>query len=238
MFKPKLTGPRTGTLTITDSDVTSPQVVSLQGTGGEVSLTNSKYPGLNLGTVYLDSQSTGTVTLTNHGKSPLPITSIATVGNYAQTNTCGSSVAAGGSCTITVTFYPATAGTLYGNLVVTDSDPSSPQTVRLYGVGSSTLLAPTYLNFGNEYINETSKPKTITMTNVGTSPLHIGSITASTNYSAANTCGTSLAAGVACTITVTFAPTQLGSLPGTVTISDADLNSPHMIKLSGTGANP
>jgi len=235
MFGPRQTGPLTGTLTITDSDVTSPQVVNLQGTGTEVSLTNSKYPGLNLGTVYLDSQSTGTVTLTNHGKSPLPITSIATVGNYAQTNTCGSTVGAGGSCTITVTFNPATAGTLYGNLVVTDSDPSSPQTVRLYGIGSSTLLAPTYLNFGNEYLNETSKPKTITMTNVGTSPLHIGSITGSTNYSAVNTCGTSLAAGTACTITVTFTPTQLGSLPGTVTISDADLNSPHLIKLSGTG---
>jgi phospholipase C len=238
MFKPKTTGLRTGTMTITDTDVTSPQVVSLQGTGGEVSLTNSLYPGLNLGTVYVNSQSTAAVTLTNHGTLPLPITSIATVGDYSQTNTCGTSVAAGGTCTITVAFNPTTAGTLYGNLVVTDSDATSPQTARLYGVGSSTSLAPTYLNFGQEYVNETSKPKTVTLTNVGAGALNIGSIAASTNYSATNTCGTSLAGGTVCTITVTFTPTQGGALPGTLTISDSDFNSPHLIKLSGTGVIP
>jgi phospholipase C len=238
MFGPKQIGPLTGTLTVTDTDVTSPQVVNLQGTGGEVTLTSSKYPGLNLGTSYLDSQTTNSVTLTNHGTLPLSISSISTVGNYSQTNTCGTSVSAGGTCTITVNFNPQTAGTLYGNLVVNDSDPTSPQTVRLYGVGSSTLLAPAFLNFGNEYLNENSKPKTITMTNVGTSPLHIGSITPSTNFSEANTCGLSLAPGTACTITVTFTPTQVGAISGTLTISDAELNSPHLLKLSGTGVNP
>lgn len=238
MFKPKQTGPRTGTLTITDTDVTSPQVISLQGTGGEVSLTNSLYPGLNFGTVYLDSQSTGTVTLTNHGSLPLTINSIATVGNYAQTNTCGSSVAAGGTCTITVTFSPTAAGTLEGNLVVNDNDPSSPQTVRLYGVGSTTLLVPTSLAFGKEALNGTSNAKTISLTNRGSMPLHIGSIAVGTNYSQVNSCGTSLAGGAACTITVTFTPTKVGSLTGTVVISDSDLNSPHKVKLSGTGVNP
>jgi phospholipase C len=237
-FKPLQTGPLTGTLTITDTDVTSPQVVSLQGTGSEVSVTNSLYPGLNLGTVFLDAQSTNSVTLTNHGNSPLPITSVATVGDYSQTNDCGSSVAAGGSCTITVAFNPTTSGTLYGNLVVTDSDPASPQTTRLYGVGSSTSFVPTSLSFGNEIINETSKAKTITFTNVGPSALNIGTVTATANYSETNTCGVSLAGGAACTITVTFTPTQLGSVPGTLTVSASDFNSPHTFNLSGTGVNP
>ncbi len=238
MFGPRQTGPLTGTLTITDTDVTSPQVVNLQGTGGEVTLTGSKYPGLNLGTSYLNAQTTNTVTLTNHGSLPLSINSISTVGNYTQTNTCGNSVSPGGTCTITVTFNPQTAGTLYGNLVVNDSDPTSPQTIRLYGVGSSTLLAPMFLNFGNEYLNENSKPKTITMTNVSASPLHIGSVTPSTNFSETNTCGISLAPGTACTITVTFTPTQVGAISGTLNISDAELNSPHLLKLTGTGVNP
>lgn len=238
MFKPLQTGPLTGTLTITDSDVTSPQVVSLQGTGSEVSVTNSLYPGLNLGTVFLDAQSTNSVTLTNHANSPLPITSVATVGDYSQTNDCGSGVAAGGSCTITVAFSPTTSGTLYGNLIVTDTDPSSPQTTRLYGVGSSTSFVPTSLSFGNEIINETSKAKTITFTNVGPSALNIGTITATTNYSETSTCGVSLAGGAACTITVTFTPTQLGSVPGTLNIVASDFNSPHLVQLSGTGINP
>jgi phospholipase C len=235
MFDPKKTGPQTGTMTITDTDVTSPQVVNLHGTGGEVSLTNAKYPGLNLGTTYVNSQSTGTVMLTNHGSSALTITGINTVGNYSQTNDCGSSVAAGGNCTITVAFNPAAAGILNGNLVINDSDPTSPQTARLYGVGSSTQISPTFLNFGSEYVNKTSKPKTIQFTNVGTTVLNVGNITASTNYSVTNNCGTSIGAGSTCTITVTFTPTQTGAIPGTLDISDSDLNSPHILNLSGTG---
>jgi phospholipase C len=235
MFYPKKAGPLTGTMTITDTDTTSPQVVNLQGIGNEVTISGSKYPGVNFGTTYLDSQTSNTVTLTNHGSLPLPITSITTVGDYSQTNTCGSSVAAGGTCTITVTFSPTVAGTLYGNLVVNDGDPASPNTARLYGVGSSTSISPSFLNFGSEYVNETSKAKTITLTNVGATPLNIANITPSTNYSATNTCGTSLAGGTACTITVTFTPTQIGSLPGTLNISANDFNSPHVINLSGTG---
>jgi len=235
MFKPKQTGSQTGSLTITDSDITSPQIVSLQGTGSQVSLTSNKYPGLNLGTVYLNSQSTGVVTLTNHATLPLPITSIGTVGNYSQTNTCGSSVAAGGSCIITVAFSPTTSGTLYGNLIVRDADPASPHTTRLYGNGSSTSLVPSSLNFGQVSINHTSKSKTITFTNVGASALNIGTIVASADYTETNTCGTVLAGGAVCTITVNFSPTQVGTLVGTLTISDSDFNSPHMLKLTGTG---
>jgi hypothetical protein len=76
------------------------------------------------------------------------------------------------------------------------------------------------------------------MSNEGTSPLHMGSITPSTNFSATNTCGVFLAAGSACSITVAFTPTQVGSISGTLTVSDADLNSPHILKLTGTGVNP
>ena len=52
------------------------------------------------------------VTLTNTGNAVLNISSIATSGDYAQTNTCGTSVAANnGACTISVTFTPTATGT-------------------------------------------------------------------------------------------------------------------------------
>src|SRR5207302_9606953 len=54
------------------------------------------------------------VTLANSGSASLSISSIAIAGtnsaDFAQTNNCGSSVAAGGSCTINVTFAPTTTG--------------------------------------------------------------------------------------------------------------------------------
>ncbi|MGH9432397.1 MAG: choice-of-anchor D domain-containing protein, partial [Terriglobia bacterium] len=234
-FKPTQTGPLTGTLTITDNDVTSPQIVSLQGTGSEVTLTSSLYPGLKFANTDLNSPSTKGVTLTNHGTSPLSITSISTVGDYSQTNTCGSSVPGGGSCTLTVTFAPTITGVRYGNLVVSDSDPASPQTARLVGIGTTVSLNPSSLNFHNQTINTTSAAAYVRMKNVSTIPLSIGSITTSGDYAQRNDCGTTIPANGHCTITVTFTPTQTGSLPGTLTITDSDLQSPQIVNLSGTG---
>ena len=45
-----------------------------------------------------------TVTLTNTGKGPLTLSKIATTGDFVQKNMCGTSLAAGASCTISVRF--------------------------------------------------------------------------------------------------------------------------------------
>jgi parallel beta-helix repeat protein len=81
-----------------------------------------------------------TVNLTNSGNTTLSITSISiagtNAGDFAQSNTCGASVAgSGGSCTISVTFTPSAAGTRTGTLTITDNANSSPQTVSLTGSG-------------------------------------------------------------------------------------------------------
>ncbi len=77
------------------------------------------------------------VTLTNSGSAPLTIASIATSGDFAQTNNCptGSSLAAGANCTINVTFTPTAAGNRTGTITITDNTPDSPQTVTLAGSG-------------------------------------------------------------------------------------------------------
>jgi hypothetical protein len=84
-----------------------------------------------------------TVTLTNTGTGALAISSIAASANFAETNTCGSSLAAGGNCTISVTFTPTAAGSLPGTITITDNASSSPQTVTLAGTGTSVGVAPT-----------------------------------------------------------------------------------------------
>ena len=236
-FNPTQTGPLTGTLTVTDSDASSPQVVNLQGTGSEVSLTNSAYPGLAFGTINLNSQVTKNVTFTNQGTSALSITNISTVGDFSQTNDCGSSVAGGGSCVISVTFTPTVAGMLIGNLWITSSDPASPQTLRLSGVAEGVSVSPVSLKFGNERVSGTSKAQALTVKNLGNYVLNFGSIVASANYAQTNNCGTSIPANSECTINVTFTPTVAGSLPGTITIIDSD-DDPTTVKLSGTGVNP
>ena len=75
-------------------------------------------------------------TLTNIGKSALALTSIVPSGKeYAETNTCGASVAVGATCTVKVTFTPIAKGTRPGSIKITDQDANSPQVVSLTGVG-------------------------------------------------------------------------------------------------------
>jgi hypothetical protein len=81
------------------------------------------------------------VTLSNPGNAALAISSISVGGananNFTQSNTCGASLAAGASCTITVTFAPTAAGGLSATLSVTDAAAGSPQSVALNGTGSA-----------------------------------------------------------------------------------------------------
>ena len=235
-FKPTQTGSLTGSLTITDNDVTSPQIVSLQGMGSQVSVTGSLYPGLTFPSSLLGSTSAPqTVTVTNCGTAALSFTGISIVGDYAETTTCATSLAPSDSCKITVTFVPTSSGVRYGNVVISDNDPSSPQTVRLTGTGTAVSLSPGKMNFGNQAINTSSATQFVTIKVSGVNPVNVGAIVASASYSVTNTCGTSIVGGGSCKIGVTFTPTQIGSVPGTLTINDADLSSPQIVNLSGTG---
>jgi hypothetical protein len=105
------------------------------------------------------------VSLTNTGTATLNITSIAAKGDFDQINTCGSSVAAGASCSITVKFKPTTLNTRIGSITVTDDATSSPQTVSLKGTGTYIQLSPTLLNFGTVTVGSSSPPQAITLTN-------------------------------------------------------------------------
>ncbi len=76
-----------------------------------------------------------TVTVSNPGSSAASVSSVSTSGPFSQTSTCGSSIAAGGSCTVSVKFAPTSGGNLTGTLSVASSAPGSPLTVALSGKG-------------------------------------------------------------------------------------------------------
>jgi hypothetical protein len=79
------------------------------------------------------TSSVQSVTLTNSGNAALTITGVATIGDFGQTNACGSSLAAA-HCSINVTFTPTTAGTRLGMLTTTNAG-GSPDGVTLSGTG-------------------------------------------------------------------------------------------------------
>jgi len=96
-------------------------------------------------------------------------------------------------------------------------------------------VSPGTLTYVSRAVGVPSLSKPVTLTNVQTRPLAITSISASGDFSQTNNCGTSVAAGAACTINVTFTPTSSGTRAGTLTVTDdAPLNT-STVALSGIG---
>jgi len=184
-----------------------------------------------------------TVTLTNNGDAALTVTSItaastpASPAQFSETDTCDGSVAAGSNCTISVTFTPAASGPQIGTLTITDNASNSPETVTLTGTGTAPVafLSFASINFGSQGMGTTSAAQTVTLTNTGNDTLSITSIAVGSGFAQTNTCGGSVAAGANCTINVTFSPTALGNVTGSLSITDDAAGSPQSVALSGTG---
>jgi len=245
-FTPSASGSRTASLSITDNASGSPQTVSLSGTG------TGPVDGLSPTSLAFGSQPVGTpstaqtATLSNTGNATLRITSLALTGtnasDFAQTNTCGSSVAASANCTISVTFTPLASGIRTASVTITDNASGSPQTVSLSGTGTAPVdgLSPTSLAFGNQSVGTPSTAQTATLSNTGNGTLSITSLaltgTNASDFAQTNTCGSSVAASAKCTISVTFTPSASGSRAASLSITDNASGSPQTVSLSGTGA--
>ena len=139
-FTPTATGTRNGTLTITDNSAGSPHTVQLRGQGGEGSVSLSP-SSLSFGSQQVGTTSAAqTITLTNEGALALQVSHIQASAPFDETNTCGTSLPAAGTCTISISFSPTTSGAATGNLTLTDSAANSPQAAAL--TGSTTTGAP------------------------------------------------------------------------------------------------
>ena len=331
-----------------------------------------------------------TVTVSNPGSSAVSVSSVGASGPFSQTNTCGSSIAAGGSCTASVKFAPTSGGSQTGTLTVTTSAPGGPLTVALSGTGvtsttnlaqgqpatASSVTAATYaasnvtdgnastywessdgagypqtitvdlgsaqsigsvtldlppatawstrtetlsvlgssngstfsqlvgsagytfnpstgntvtislpsgtsaryvqlnftgntgwsaaqlsefevfpgggstgptgspltaspssVSFGNQTVGSTSAAQSVTVSNPGSAAASMASVGVTGPFSETNNCGTSLAAGASCTVSVTFAPTASGSASGTLSVNSSAPSSPLTVALSGTGTS-
>jgi F5/8 type C domain/Pectate lyase superfamily protein/Abnormal spindle-like microcephaly-assoc'd, ASPM-SPD-2-Hydin len=331
-----------------------------------------------------------TVTVSNPGTSAVSVSSVAVTGPFSQTNTCGSSIAAGGSCTASVKFAPTSGGSQTGALTVTTSAPGGPLTVALSGTGvtSTTNLAqgqpatassvdaasfaasnvtdgnastywessdgagypqtvtvdlgsaqsigsvtldlppatawstrtqtlsvlgssngssfsqlvgsagytfnpstgntvtislpsgtsaryvqlsftgntgwsaaqlsefevfpgggstgpvsspltasPSSVSFGSQTVGSTSSAQSVTVSNPGSAAVSMSSVGVTGPFSEGNNCGTSLAAGASCAVSVTFAPTASGAATGTLSVNSSAPGSPLTVALSGTGTS-
>ena len=161
---------------------------------------------------------------------------------------CGSSLAAGefggasepGWCLVDVTFTAGGSGITSGTLTIPNSAGNATVVQLVGSTGGNTTVnppqvSPTSLSFGDLVLGSVSAAQNVTLTNpTGAAALTINSIAASTGYTQTNNCGTSLAGGASCTISVTFAPTASGTTTGSLAISNSATSTPIGASLTGT----
>ncbi|HWD79203.1 MAG TPA: discoidin domain-containing protein [Kribbella sp.] len=192
---------------------------------------------LSFGSVATGTSSAAqTVTVTNSGTAAAPVSSVAVSGDFTQTNNCGSSIAAGASCTVNVTFTPTAAGSRTGNLTINASGVVNTVPLSGTGVAPGPILTanPGSLPFPDTSVGSASSGQTVTVTNSGTSSASVSGVASTGDFSQTNNCGT-LAVGASCTVTVTFRPTASGARTGSVSVSSNANNSPTSISLTGNG---
>ena len=240
------------TLTVTFTPTGTTNYTSATGSAAVTVKPDTPIVTLSATTLPFGSQEVGTagasqsVMLTNTGGAALSITSIIVSGADASSflfvNNCGTSLAAGASCAIHGHFAPTAAGAMTAAISIIDNASGSPQTVKLSGTGyvpPAVSLSATSLSFGTERVGSATTSKSVTLTNTGGAALSITSIAVTgagaSSFAFSDSCGTSLAAGAACTIHGHFAPTTVGAIAAAITIADNADGSPQSIALSGTG---
>jgi hypothetical protein len=205
---------------------------------------------VNFGGVKLGGTSARAITVKNTGTSRLVINNINITGpnasEFSQTNSCAA-IPAGSSCTVTATFNPTLLpfGQKTATLSISSNDPKKP-TVNVNLSGSAPppkiSISASSVNFGSVQAGKVSSPKRVTIKNTGTSDLVISSINITgpnaSQFSQINNCAT-IPTGGSCTITLTFAPTSMGSKSATLSISSNDPKNPTLsVKLLGNATAP
>lgn len=245
-FKPTANGAINGAVTVSDSTIVKQQEVALSGTGTGGAAAPLTFTPTTLtfpSQAFNSASAPQTVTVKNTGSSSLTISSLAASGNYAVAGTgstpckAGTVLASNGSCTMNVTFTPTYLGAIKGAVVVTDNASVNQQVLNASGTGVlPVVFSPTSLTFATQTVGTTSAPQTVTMTNNLSTTLSKINIAASGDFAvSATTCSATLASKAQCTFSVTFTPSQTGSIKGSVTVTDTALGSPQVVNLGGTG---
>ena len=141
-FTPQSAGASNGTLTVTDSIRT--QTVALSGQGTLSSVASATPTNLDFGPYVLNGTAPAqVVTLNNPGSTALTDLAPSIVGGdfTIGSSSCGSTLAAGSSCTLNILFTPSATGTRQGVLTVTSSALATPLSVNLGGSGEDFTLS-------------------------------------------------------------------------------------------------
>ncbi|HUL57345.1 MAG TPA: choice-of-anchor D domain-containing protein [Usitatibacter sp.] len=234
-----------GTITLTGAGVTPPPVAF-----NPASFDFGKVP---VGTTTAPPQA---FTLFNGGVAPVTLgePSVDDADFQVVSNGCGTSIAPNTSCDVMVVFSPLGAATYHGTLSIPSG--SAPAALRLkravHGkaaivsgpaaataslVGTGTAVGaislPSALDLGTYTLGDPPNTKVVTLTNTGTAPVNINTLSVSGPFTLVSTCGPSIAPTTSCTITIGYSTADLGIHTGTLTVVTDAAGASGAIPLTG-----
>jgi hypothetical protein len=237
-FSPTLTGSKYAYLTIANSVTSQPVAIALTGKAVDGSGALSVSPtSLSFSQLSVPQ----TITLTNSSASAIAIQSVSLSNqNFTESNTCGSSVAANASCTISITATIANSNSatpLAGTLTIIGGDTIGTHTVPLSTiiapVPGPLVVTPNSLTFATAGV-----PQNVTLTNSGSTVLTLQSITlADPTFVQTNTCSSTLAPAATCTVSITINALGATPLTSALTIMANDAAATHTVALSAAAAS-
>ena len=213
----------TGTVTVTSNAAGTAPTVTL--TGGTAPIATVAPSALTFVNQASGTASTAqTVTLTNSGTGTLSITGAvlggANAGDFTLVNGCGSTLAQGANCTLSVKFAPTSTPAGSKTATLSISTNGGTPVVNLAGTSVTAVavitVTPTALTFTGVAVGS-SASKTVSVSNTGNISTTIATAISGAGAnqfsvrSATGSCGTSLAAGATCSISVRFKPTSTGT---------------------------
>lgn len=250
-FSPTANGAINGGLTFTDSTSFTTEVVPLSGSGSGGSTPSLAFTPATLSfpiqPVGTSSTARG-VTVKNVSASSATLTSLAASGEFSAVGAgsvkcaSGLQLAAGASCTMTVTFSPAlgASGAVKGAVVVGDNAVVSQQVLDVQGTAVLPLtFTPTSLTFGAQTVATSSTGLAVTLTNNLATSMNTLSVAGNGEFSSipggATPCSSTLGAHASCTVLVTFTPAAIGTRTGALTVNDGSNPAVQTMSLTGTG---
>jgi hypothetical protein len=240
VFKPTSAAEESADLLVAINSQGSQTAGSLKGTGSTSSLSVSPSV-VDFGNVSVGSPVNQQLRLTNGGSVSVAIKSVSATGIGFSISglTTPQTLTPNESVNFTAEFNPKATGTGAGSISIVTA--GAPVNVSLAGVGVSSVAqlvaSGTSLSFGSVVIGDTPSQQ-VTLKNTGNASADISnvSLTGGSYTLSGVTSGLVLAPDQSAVLTVNFDPKTTGNLPGQVTISSNDTNSPLVIQLSGTGA--
>jgi hypothetical protein len=190
---------------------------------------------LSFGSVTLGQTATRTLTLSNSGNAALTISGITYPVGF--TGNWTGSIAPGATQNVTVTFTPASATTYSGSLTVNSDATSGANTLPLSGTGTQ-ILTPAIslmgtLSFG-DLLAAQSATRSFTISNPGTAPLTVSSISYPAGFSGNWSSGI-IPVGNTVNVQVTFLPAAAGAYDGNVTVTSDAASGANTLPISGRG---